>query len=154
MTMLWFLVSGLCCFCNAESVSSDELINNARQYNAMPVVYAGEVIGDIMKRGEYAWINVNDGKNAIGVWAEASLIKDIVYAGSYRASGDRVEVVGRFNRACPEHGGDLDIHASEIKKNASGGLTAEAPDLGKRNVAILLLGTLCLAWILTQFKNK
>ncbi len=148
------ILFAMICIAQAQPVSSEEMINNAQQYNGRSVAYTGEVIGDIMKRGNYAWINVSDGKKTIGVWAEASLIKDIVYAGSYRASGDRVEVIGVFNRACPEHGGDLDIHAREIKKIAPGGPVAEAPDTGKRNVAILLLGTLCLTWILTQFKNS
>ena len=44
-----------------------------------------------MVRGEYAWINVNDEKNAIGIWIKKELIKDILYTGSYKAKGDLVE---------------------------------------------------------------
>jgi len=82
------------------------------------VVYEGEVIGDVMGRGEYAWINVHDGQNAIGVWIDKALTKDILYTGSYQGRGDWLEISGTFQRACNLHGGDLDIHAQAIKKLA------------------------------------
>lgn len=103
------------------TVKSDDLINNAREYDKKEVVYSGEVIGDIMRRGEYAWINVNDGSNSIGIWIIYDEAKKIKYTGSYRYKGDIVEVTGIFNRACPEHGGDFDIHAKSmiVKKEGS-----------------------------------
>jgi len=118
------LMSGVlvlfCITCFAQPVSSSELINNAKHYDGTTVSYSGEVIGDIMVRKEYAWININDGKNAIGIWIKKELIKDILYTGSYAAKGDLVEITGRFNRSCVEHGGDLDIHAQSINKISSG----------------------------------
>lgn len=103
------------------TVKSDDLINNAREYDKKEVVYSGEVIGDIMQRGEYAWINVYDGSNSIGIWITYDEAKKIKYTGSYRYKGDIVEVTGIFNRACPEHGGDFDIHAKSmiVKKEGS-----------------------------------
>ena len=70
--------------CFAQPVSSTELINSAKQYDGKTVVYTGEVIGDIMIRGDYAWINLWDGKNAIGIWVRKDLVKDITYTGSYK----------------------------------------------------------------------
>jgi hypothetical protein len=107
----------------AEPIPSANLINNAKDYDAKEVSFVGEVIGEIMSRGEYVWINVNDGKNAIGIWIKKELIKGISYTGSYKAKGDLVEITGRFNRACREHGGDLDIHAQSINKISSGNKT-------------------------------
>ena len=66
-----------CCY--SQPLSSTELINNAKSYDGKTVVYEGEVIGDIMVRGAFAWINVNDGKNAIGIWLEKDLSKDIFF---------------------------------------------------------------------------
>ena len=97
------------------SVTSDDLINNAKDYDKKEVVYSGEVIGDIMKRGENAWINISDGTNAIGIWITTDEVKEIKYTGKYNYTGDSVKVTGIFNRACPEHGGDLDIHASKTE---------------------------------------
>ncbi|MDI6605534.1 MAG: hypothetical protein QME65_00070, partial [Candidatus Omnitrophota bacterium] len=96
-------------------------------------------------------------EKAIGVWLEASLLKDApLTAGNYRSSGDIIEVSGVFHRACPEHGGDLDIHALQVQKIAAGRHNPELFNLntGKRNAVIVLLGLLGLIWILTQLKFK
>ena len=138
----------------AQPISSTEFIKNAKFYDGKLVVYEGEVIGDVMKRGENAWINVNDGTNAVGVWIKASFIKDINYTGSYKSSGDRVEVVGVFNRSCIEHGGDLDIHAQSLRKINSGRLKAQRLNPDKRSEVFILLGVLISVWILSLLKRK
>lgn len=141
----------------AQPVSSTELIENAQAYDGKTIAYAGEVIGDIMRRGNFAWINISDGEKAIGIWLEGSLLEQAdLLAGSYRSTGDLIEVIGDFHRACPEHGGDLDIHAFQIKRIALGRYNPEASALntGKRNAAVILLGALALVWILMQLKFK
>ncbi|MDD5116833.1 MAG: DNA-binding protein [Candidatus Omnitrophica bacterium] len=140
--------------CFAKSISSAELINNAKGYDGKTVSYEGEAIGDIMKRGEYAWINVNDGINAIGIWINVSLLRDINYIGSYKSSGDKIEVKGIFHRACLEHGGDLDIHAESVRKIESGRMIDRKTDPAKRNLSLILGGVLVLIWILSLFKRK
>jgi hypothetical protein len=137
-----------------QTVSSTELINNAKLYDGKVVVYEGEVIGDIMKRGDYAWINVNDGDKAVGIWVNYSLTKEINYTGSYKSKGDRIEITGVFQRACVQHGGDLDIHAQGIRKLSPGRAIQEKLNPGKRNLAITSLGFLCLIWILVLLKRK
>lgn len=152
-----FLTCVLClvtCDLFAQPISSTELINNAKQYDGETVGYSGEVIGDIMVRGEYAWVNVNDGEAAIGIWLNKDLTKDILYTGCYKAKGDRVEIVGVFHRACLQHGGDLDIHAQSIKKISPGRNTSEKLNLDKRNLAFVLFGVLFIVWILRQLKNR
>jgi len=139
---------------HAQTISSTELINNAKLYDGKTVVYEGEVIGDIMVRGEFCWININDGKNAIGIWLHKDLTKDILYTGSYKSKGDWVQITGLFQRACPQHGGDLDIHAQVIRKISPGRPTQESLNLSKRNLAFVLLGILCLVLILRQLKLR
>jgi len=155
----WFVVLtfALCLLpavCFAQAPSSTELINHAKDYDGKTVVYAGEVIGDIMVRNEFAWVNVNDGNNAIGIWLKKDLTKDIVYAGSYQTQGDGVEIVGIFHRACQEHGGDLDIHAQSLKKIRSGSKTFERLSAGKRNLILVLPGLLFIVWIFAQLKQR
>lgn len=135
------------CVAFAQRIPSSELISRAKDYDGKTVVFEGEVIGDIMKRGDYAWINVRDANNAIGIWISAKLTKDIAYTGSYKAKGDWIEVAGVFHRACAEHGGDLDLHALSLRKVSSGRPNAELVNTGKRNFAIVLLGILGIAWI-------
>lgn len=106
---------------NAQNVSSTELIEKAAYYNNKTVEYQGEVVGDVMVRGDSCWVNLNDGVNAIGMWADTDLIKDIIkYQGDYNHKGDTILVAGIFHKACPQHGGDLDIHLSSAAKIKEG----------------------------------
>jgi hypothetical protein len=154
VVLVIFVVFGFALNGYAQPISSNELINNAKQYNNKLVVYEGEVIGDIMARGDYAWINVHDGDKAIGIWLPAFLLKDITYTGSYKSRGDGVEITGIFHRACPEHGGDLDIHAQAIRKTGAGRIVIERLNIDKRNQVIILFAVFCLVWILSLFIRK
>ncbi len=138
----------------AQGLSSSELIQNAKQYDGKLVTYSGEVIGDVMLRESGAWVNINDGDNALGVWMDASCAKAINYTGSYKARGDNLEVTGIFHRACLEHGGDLDIHAQAVLKLANGRMVKEAANLNKITLSLILLGALFIIWILSLFKKK
>jgi len=138
----------------AEAVSSDELISRAKDYDGKAVLYEGEVIGDVMVRGDYAWINVNDGISALGIWLPKALAQSIRYTGSYKSKGDRVRVRGVFRRACPEHGGDLDIHADTLNQIRYGEVVKERVDVVKVNNALALAGVLCLTLILMQLRRR
>jgi hypothetical protein len=138
----------------AQSVSSKELIDNAKNYDGKIVLFQGEAIGEIMKRGGFAWININDGENAIGVWAPITLLKDIFLTGNYRQKGDLVEVSGVFNKNCPEHGGDLDIHAREIRKVSKGRQIPERINFCKARFALTLIFILGLVWILSLLSKR
>ncbi len=98
-----------------EAASSKELIENAKNIDGKSIVYTGEAVTAIMDRGGNSWVNLNDGDNAIGIWCAHALTEPIKYVGDYKNKGDIVEVEGIFNRACPIHGGELDIHASSLK---------------------------------------
>jgi aspartyl/asparaginyl-tRNA synthetase len=137
--------------CYAQAVSSAELIVNAKQYDGKTVTYQGEAVGDIMRRGDYAWVNLNDGNAAIGVLVKKTDLADITYLGSYRAKGDVVEVVGIFNRSCPEHGGDLDIHAQEIKKIIPGKSYFRQLNMKKLYIGLLLTLTALLLYPINKF---
>jgi hypothetical protein len=138
---------------HAQPVGSGELIIRANDYDGQTVTYVGEVIGDIMLRGEYAWVNVNDGSNAIGLWLPKAAAIKIIRGGSYKSKGDWVEVSGVFRRACPQHGGDLDIHAEAVRMVVPGRPYSEQLNLNKRNMATALAACLCLIWILRRLKT-
>jgi len=138
----------------AQPLSSTELINNAKAYDGTIVIYAGEVVGDVMARGNYAWVNCNDGANAIGIWVEKKLVSAITHTGSYRSRGDWLEVTGIFNRSCRVHGGDLDIHAQLVHKVDQGRVVAEHMNRAKLNFFFMVTGILCLILILIQLKIR
>jgi len=143
-----------CAICYAPPLSSTELINKAKEYDGKSVVYTGEVIGDVMVRGDFVWVNLNDGENAIGIWLDKEAAKEIQFTGSYRAKGDRLEVTGVFHRVCIQHGGDVDIHAQGIRKITPGQTAERELNPGKRNIDFILLGMLCLVLIFVRRHHK
>ncbi|MBN2168936.1 MAG: hypothetical protein JW738_06800 [Actinobacteria bacterium] len=126
-------------YCMASGASEDvgrvsisKLIDDMDKYDGHTVTVTGEVIGDVMVRGNYAWITVNDDPYSkrslesgaeftgvsnigIGVWIPSGDAGLITYIGGYSKEGDTVEVRGVFHRACKQHGGDTDIHADSLK---------------------------------------
>jgi hypothetical protein len=136
--------------CYAQQLSSTELINNAKEYDGKSVVYVGEAVGDVMVRGDFAWVNINDGENAIGVWLSKELAGEIQFTGSYHSKGDRLEITGVFQRNCIQHGGDMDIHAQGIRKISPGMAVGEELDITKRNFVFILLAVLCLVFVFVR----
>jgi hypothetical protein len=100
--------------CRADTVSGKELIEKAKVLDGTQVTYRGEAVGEIMPRGDFCWLNLNDGANAVGVWMPKEWVRGVM-AGNYRQRGDVLEVSGIFHRSCAQHGGDLDIHAKSIR---------------------------------------
>ena len=97
-----------------------ELVEKASTYDGKEVTVRGEIIGDVMRRGDHVWLNILQDGTAIGVWAEEGLLPNLSFIGNYSARGDEVIVAGIMRRACPEHGGDLDIHAESISLEKRG----------------------------------
>ncbi|MDP3730084.1 MAG: DNA-binding protein [Candidatus Omnitrophota bacterium] len=101
--------------CYAVVWSSGELIEKSKELNGRKLSYKGELVTAILASGEYSWINLNDGSNAIGVWCRSGLLDGVKFAGDYKSRGDVIEVDGILNRACSVHNGELDIHADTVK---------------------------------------
>lgn len=155
---IMFLVSGFWLLVTSVYaqglVSSTELIEHARELDGREVSYQGEVIGEVMNRGDHSWVNLNDGENAIGIWSDNNLLGIISFCGSYQARGDSLEVRGIFNRACKIHGGDLDIHALHIIKLRDGRQVKHRLVQEKQTLAIILSGVLLCLLILQFLKRR
>ena len=133
----------LCFLCASPAlafggVGSNDLIEDASGYDGLEVAFSGEVIGDILNARDHVWLNVSDGSNAVGVWVDRNLASEIQVAGRYGQRGDAVRVTGDFHRACPEHGGDFDIHAKAVTLVERGLPVAHAVQMWKVWLAILL----------------
>jgi len=154
LTILIF-VNLICLFhyAFAKPVDSTTLLNNSFKYDGKIVEFQGEAIGEVMKRGKYAWVNIHDGQNAIGVFMKYEDAKKIRYLGRYLVKGDIVLVKGIFNRSCKVHGGDTDIHALQVQIAKRGYKMQEQINKTKAAFAILIfsLGSF-LMWVV--FKNK
>ncbi|HWQ97629.1 MAG TPA: DNA-binding protein [Clostridia bacterium] len=135
---------------DGNAVSSNDLIDHAKDYDNQTVVYEGEVLGDILYRGDHAWLAVYDGSNTIGIYVTAEQAQQITVLGGYGKQGDTIRIEGVFHRACAEHGGDLDIHADTMKVLSVG---SETQIHASRLITILAIalplpaaGLLLLVW--------
>jgi len=112
-------------------VNSASLVENANAWNGRVITFKGEVIGEAMVRGKMVWIHLNDdaymwknieeeakldGYNSgHAVWISSDLAMGIRFFGDFKHEGDVVKIAGMFHAACPQHGGDMDIHASTLE---------------------------------------
>ena len=136
-----------------QSVTSTELIEEASTLDERTVSYGGEVIGDILQHGDYAWISVSDGANSISCYIPASEADKIEHIGKYRIVGDTVQLTGTFHRDCAEHGGDMDIHADTIIIMETGHTVEDNPSAGLL-VAAGALSLCALAGAVLIMKKK
>lgn len=129
---------------NQNPVKINYLIEHAMTRDQQTVIIQAEAIGEVLERGEHAWINVNDGGNAIGVYLTIDQAQQVKVFGGYANIGDTVKVIGIFNRACVEHGGEMDIHAASITVIKAGQPTIHEVSSLKFVMSIILL-TMALA---------
>ncbi len=149
------------------TVSSVDLIERSNAYDGKEVVFKGEAVGDILHRGDNAWVAVNDdhysrkplreneelkgGNSGIGIYGPSIEIDKIHLLGSYRTQGDIVEVRGTFYKSSARHGGDLCIVARSLRVLQEGhglprgGANAELVAAGALAVVCLVLAGLIAA---------
>ena len=140
-----FLAVCLCCSAHAAFALTtiSELVENASSLDSTQVAIEGETLGEALERGNYAWINIGDGTNAIGVWVERSQIAQIEYYGDYKHKGDTVKITGVFNKSCAEHNGEVDIHCTGIDVVEHGYTVHEEIASSRVIAAVILFITAC-----------
>ncbi len=157
-----------------DRVSSEELIENSDYYDRRTVVYTGEVVGEVLRRGEYCWITVNDdfygqkpvreyqelkgGNTGMGVYCRSDMLEDVTMVGSYRTAGDVIKVTGVFYKASPQHGGDTMIEAEEVSVIQKGWRVKARRGYAGEVVALILLVIAALAlgavWLSRRRKSR
>lgn len=133
-----------------EIVEINNLIEKSSKYNLKTVTIRAEAIGEPMKRGNYTWINVNDGTNSIGLWLKnnQNIIENF---GDYKHKGDILEIDGVYNNNCREHGGDVDIHVESIRCIEKGHKIEHSVSSSEKILSFILFITTCLIFM---FYNK
>ncbi|MDD5292503.1 MAG: DNA-binding protein [Candidatus Omnitrophica bacterium] len=143
-----------CGFASAEPVCIKDLIKDGSAYDGKRIELEGEVIGHLMKRGDFAWFNISDGNNAMGVWTTYDAANAIQYLGRHAVNGDFLLIEGVFHLKCPGHGGDTDIHADKITVLKSGGPRVLTYDDRKINIIIFLTAILICLYIIKILKRS
>ena len=140
-----------------ESVplTSKELLRDTSKWDGKNILFQGEAIGDIMRRGEFVWLNLQDDFGAIGIWAPQDLARAIQYTGDYRHKGDTIEIEGQFFKADPELGGELCIRAQRLTIVNQGNTIAQPLHPLKMEIAaIFSIGTLILGLFRIYLKRR
>ena len=135
----------------AETIGINDIINNAEAYDKQTVIVQAEAIGEVLERGDYAWVNINDGTNAIGIWMTKTEAKTIVNFGDYKHIGDTLKITGVFSRNCTEHGGDVDIHCTSLEIVKNGYTVKNEISNTKMTIAFLLLSA-AVVFVYIYFK--
>lgn len=148
------------------AVTSTELLECPSLFDGQPVVYEGEVVRAVLRRGDRAWVQLNDdpygveigplprhlttaGANSgMAVSIPAADAARIDHVGNARAWGDRVRAVGVFLRADPADAGGPAIQAHTVEITAVGE-TVDPRVTPARLVVALLLAAAAVAMIRT-----
>ena len=150
--------------------TSGQLVEKNKVYNGKTVTFTGEAIGEVMVRGDYAWIHLNDdpymdrnveegatlgGYNSgMAIWVPSELTRQIDTYGDYTHEGSIVQVSGTFNAACKEHGGDMDIHATTVSVIRAGHVVVDVVPPWKAALAVGLAAVAALLyWIERRTRN-
>lgn len=133
----------------SDTVSLNELVENGKSFDGKTVTVSGEAIGEVLERSKFAWVNINDKTCAMGIWTTIENAKKIKYFGSYKQKGDIIKVTGVFNRACKEHGGDMEIHAVSFDISEQGCAITEK--INKTKVVLCLTLVFVMLVLLSLF---
>lgn len=170
-----FLASGVPAAAEAapgdEVVTTNNLIQDMARYDGKVVTLQGEAVGDLMVRGQHAWITVNDDRysnrsieeggelvgmsnSGIGVWVNAEDGRRVEIYGGYKYKGSVVRVTGVFHRACEQHGGDTDIHADTVVVLQKGYPFSHPFKWMELLTVIVLAGAILVLWRLLRARLK
>lgn len=99
------------------------LVSTNRALNDSEVSFTGEAVGDIVNADEgHKWTNISGTSNAvISVYMPDDLAGLIQHVGDYHETGTSLKITGTYHVACPEHEGELDVHASAAEVTDNGG---------------------------------
>lgn len=117
----------------------NDLINKSAEYDGKLVHIKGEALLEALEQRDGSWVNINDGTNAIGVFMTPEMAKRIQYFGDYHTTGDTVELIGEFHRACKTHGGDLEVHLTQLVDLQPGKPVDHIIDYTKVFIALVLV---------------
>lgn len=145
-------------------IASAQIFQCPAAFDDRPVLYIGEVVGEILRRRGGAWVQVNDDAYALesgplvghgertgfnsglAVWLPDGLHEQIGTVGRSEQRGDIVRVRGTLLRTDPDDGGGITIRAEELEVVAQG-VRVEDPLHVPQLVIALILAGLTLATV-------
>lgn len=140
---------------SANNYTLNDLVEKGKALDGRKIIVEGEAIGEVICRDYYSWININDTTNAMGIYMTKDDSLKVENYGGYNTRGDVLKVVGTFNRACKEHGGDMDIHAQSVDVIKEGSVKKYNIPKEKIFLAILMpILTLIIGYLLYRRNSR
>lgn len=139
-----------------QPVKASDLIECPQLYDGQKVVYEGEVVRAVLRRGDRAWVQVNDdayaldigplpehrtavgGNSGIPVSIPAGSADQLRHVGGHEEQGDVIRVSGTFHRADPADAGGPAIQATTVTIQRPGHRFDPEPSRPRAAVAALL----------------
>ncbi len=137
----------------ATPVSVEDLVRGPQEWDGRTVTVTGEVVGRL-ERGGHVWLNLLDNGWPLGIWCTKEQAEGIRVVGDYFHIGDRVEATGVFRARCPEHGGEPDLHAENLRVVLEGRRVPRPVNLLLLALSLLLLGAALSAALTLRFRRK
>ncbi|PKQ19213.1 MAG: hypothetical protein CVT66_11260 [Actinobacteria bacterium HGW-Actinobacteria-6] len=135
-TLALIVVIALPASAAAAPLSATQILDQRAKLDGQQVALIGEAIGDVLHADEGdVWLNVLSDGTALGVYLPAEMADAVHVLGDYRHAGDIVLVTGEYRRACDQHGGDMDIHATALEVVAPGSVTERPIEFWKFGLA-------------------
>lgn len=144
------------------TVAAERLIECPDAYDQQTVRYRGEAVRAVLRRGDRAWVHLNDdayglelgplpahrtaigGNSGIPVSIPLDVADAITHVGDARHHGDIIDVVGTFHRADPADDGGPTIQAHNATI-AQVGRTISRPVSRPRVITAVVLAILAVA---------
>jgi hypothetical protein len=135
-------------------VTTTELVEHSVDWDGKTVSFEGEVLEDVLARSDGTWLNLSDGNNsAMGVFVPRTVFMPVIsWTEDYRTIGDAVVVTGVFHRACTDHQGETDIHATSVVVVTQGS-TKDNP-IHRDRVVWLIMLSLTLVVVMWLYYRK
>ncbi|MGC8682967.1 MAG: DNA-binding protein [Athalassotoga sp.] len=127
-----------------------DMINNPSAYDGKFLTVQGQAVGSVMRRGDYAWVNMTDGTQTLGFWMPYSLARQIKYTASYDFKGDLLTVEGTFVAMSLKHDGDMEFDVSKIVKIIPGEKIVHTIDFDRIIFLIVISAIVFVLWILKK----
>lgn len=148
-------------------VSSSQLYDCPQTFDGTTVRYRGEVVGAVLRRGDEAWVQLNDdvygdargplpthrdyrgGNAGVGVRIPGALADQIVLVGGPKHTGDVLEVTAVFHRV-DATSGELAVLRALQGEVVTRGRAYDNPLLRDRLIVAAVLAPLALGLVVWQ----
>jgi hypothetical protein len=155
-------------------ITSSLVLACPRLFDGREVTFIGEVVGDVLRRTDGAWLQVNDddyalevgpvgahrdlrGSNSgLGVWVPDGLHEELGAPGRHGTRGAIVRIEGVLLRADPDAGGSMTIRATALGVLAPAATVSEPlhVPLAITAVAAALLALTTTVWSHLRMRRR